>query len=64
MGSNNFFLKLIADVVLPCYCVNTHMNGPYQQTCKTTALVEVLILHDNQLIKYIWLVTPYALYFF
>ncbi len=50
-GSNNCFSKIIADVLTPWHCVNTHLKAPDQQTAKTSAFIEVLTLADDQLIK-------------
>ncbi|KAL0160075.1 hypothetical protein M9458_043800, partial [Cirrhinus mrigala] len=50
-GSNNCFSKMIADVLPPWHCVNTHLKAPDQQTAKAYAFIEALRLADDQLIK-------------
>ena len=53
MGSNNCLSKIIADVFPPLHCVNTHLNASDQQTEKTSAVIEVLTLDDDQLVHLI-----------
>ncbi len=48
LPSNNCFSKIIADVLPPWHCVNTHLKAP--DSIKTSAF-EVLTLADEQLIK-------------
>ncbi|KAI2645632.1 Myocyte-specific enhancer factor 2D [Labeo rohita] len=42
---------MIADVLPPWHCVNTHLKAPDQQTAKAHAFIEALRLADDQLIK-------------
>jgi len=52
------FSEIIADVLPPWHCVNTHLNAPDQQTAKTSAFMEALTPADDQLIKSIWSAAP------
>jgi len=51
MGSNNYSLKIIADVFPPWHCDKAHLNAAAQHTTKTFAFTKVLrkVLDDDQL---------------
>ena len=51
MGSINCFSKVIGNVFPPWQCVNTRLNASDQQTDKTSAFIELLMLTDDQVIK-------------
>ena len=42
--------KTIADIFPPWHCINKELNAPDQQTAKTSAVIEVITLADDQLI--------------
>jgi len=51
MGSNSCFSEIIADVFPPWHRVNTHLDAAEQQTDRTSALMKVLTLTDDQWIR-------------
>ncbi len=48
MAATLCYSKIIADVLPPWHCANTHLKASDQQTAKTSAFIEVLTLADDQ----------------